>query len=334
MVRECLAEDALTTVRRLRARQREIEDALSAQALLLDRLVAGVARDKNMDQPEQEGSSRESRLLEQVRQLLAGERTEGIDLGYELAVEHLGVIAGGTGAQDALRCVAERLDRRLLSVASSEGTIWAWLGGRRKLDMSYVQRTMSELEQSGAVEEDRVVVSDSDTSARSADLSFAVGEPMRGLEGWRVTHQQAQATSEVMSHKPSRFTRYADVALLAAVLKDKALAKLLIDTYLIPLEASGTNASVLRQTLRAYMAAQRNVSSAAIMLGVARSTVESRLRTVEDRIGRAPLQHSAQLEVALGLDELGVLTATTGHSTVWRGLVGTGESNDGALQNA
>ncbi|MGA9875711.1 MAG: helix-turn-helix domain-containing protein, partial [Solirubrobacteraceae bacterium] len=334
VVRECSADDALTAVRQLRARQKEIEDALSAQAFLLDQLVSGIACEKHVDQHKRGVRLPESRLLEQVRQLLTGECVEDTDLGYELTAEHLGVIAGGAGAQDALHCVAQRLDRRLLSVASGEGTIWAWFGGRRNLDMSDVQQAMSELKQSGSVEVDRAEVGGGGTLAGFADLSFAVGEPARGLEGWRVTHQQAQATLEVVLHKPRRFTRYMDVALLAAVLKDKMLAKLLIDIYLTPLEDSRTGGLVLRQTLRAYMAAQRNVSSAAIVLGVARTTVESRLRTVEDRIGRVALQSSAQLEVALGLDELSVLAITTEHSAVWRGAVGTSKSHDGALQHA
>ena len=55
------------------------------------------------------------------------------------------------------------------------------------------------------------------------DVSVAVGEPRSGLDGWRLTHREAQAAQEVMLRKPQRLTRARDVILLAAVLRDEAL---------------------------------------------------------------------------------------------------------------
>ncbi|MCL2770562.1 MAG: helix-turn-helix domain-containing protein, partial [Solirubrobacterales bacterium] len=54
----------------------------------------------------------------------------------------------------------------------------------------------------------------------------------------------------------------------------------------------------------AYLAAERNISSAAAALGVARSTVEARLSTIERRLGRSLHPCPAELEVALALGEL------------------------------
>jgi DNA-binding PucR family transcriptional regulator len=137
---------------------------------------------------------------------------------------------------------------------------------------------------------------------------LALGEPARGIEGWRLTHRQAQAALVVALRRGGRermtLTRYADVALLASALKDEALARALIDIYLSPLEDSRNSGPMLRETLRAYLAAERSVSSTAAALGVVRKTVESRLRTAEEKIGRTLHPCPAELEVALLLDEL------------------------------
>ena len=145
-------------------------------------------------------------------------------------------------------------------------------------------------------------------------MVFALGEPAKGLQGWRLTHRQAQAALAVAlrrseSRPGGMFTRYADVALLASALKDEALARALLDIYLTPLDDHRGSGPVLRETLRAYLAAECQASSAAVKLDVARSTVAKRLRTIEEKLGRTLHPCSAELEVALLLDELNVSAA-------------------------
>ena len=50
---------------------------------------------------------------------------------------------------------------------------------------------------------------------KPAGVSSAIGEPGKGLDGWRLTHRQAQAAMRIALRRPQRLTRYADVALLA-----------------------------------------------------------------------------------------------------------------------
>jgi hypothetical protein len=276
------------------------------QTSLLDRLVAGVTREHEAEL-ERAGRSREQRLSERVRALLVGEGVDGgggergavsgllgLEADYDLDGEHLGVIGRGAGVREALGDVARRLDRRLLCVNHGEGTVWAWLGGRHGLRMLDLERALSS----------------SSSSSSSAGVLFVVGEPAWGLEGWRLTHRQAQAALAVALRRPRRLTRYADVALLAAALEDEALAGALVEIYLAPLEDARGGGVVLRETLRAYFAAERNASSAAAALGVVRRTVENRLHTIEERLGRSLHPCPAELEIALRLDELGVSTAT------------------------
>jgi PucR C-terminal helix-turn-helix domain/GGDEF-like domain len=275
-----------------------------AQAALLDQLVIGVTRE-HVAELQRAGRSREHRLLERVRMLLAGERQDvggvapgGVDaeLGYDIGGWHLGVIARGRECEPALRGVAQVLDRRLLCVAPGEGVAWAWLGGQHALSVAELERAVCEGERNGGGflrgEQDRGV-------------ALAVGEPAQGLEGWRVTHRQAQDAMAVAARRPRALTRYADVALLASALKDETLARTLIEVYVAPLVDTRGGDEVLLRSLRAYLAAERSVSSTAAALGVARRTVESRLRAIEERLGRALHPCPAELEVALLLDELG-----------------------------
>jgi sugar diacid utilization regulator len=128
--------------------------------------------------------------------------------------------------------------------------------------------------------------------------------PGRGLLGWRATHRQAQAAMVVAARRPRALTRYADVALLAAALKDEELSRTLIDVYIAPLLDIQSGGEVLLQSLRAYFAAERSVSSTAAVLGVTRKTVASRLHMVEERLARTLHPCPAELEVALLLNEL------------------------------
>jgi hypothetical protein len=175
-------------------------ELLRAQSVQLDRLVIGVRRE-HVAELQRAGRSREHRLLERVRLLLAGEEPAeaialgafDVELGYQLEAEHLGVIARGAGAQDALCELAGRLERRLLSIVPGEGTVWAWLGGRRELQMSAVQRHLSLLWRERPADR---------------DVWLATGEPAWGLAGWRLTHHQAQAALLVATRRPQALTRY------------------------------------------------------------------------------------------------------------------------------
>ena len=229
--------------------------------------------------------SPELRRGQRVQRLLAGGCLDGAELGYELDAWHTGLIATGAGADQSVRRLAGGLGRELLSVSRTDQTVWAWLGGQRRLASTDIDRLMS--------------------SKEAAGFSLAIGEPGHGIEGWRATHRQAQAAMLVALRRPQRLTRYADVALLAAVVRDKELASSLLEIYLAPLGCQGNGGRVSRQTLRAYFAGGCNAATSAAALGVDRRTVSRRLRAIEVRLGR--LLHTCQpeLEMALRLEELG-----------------------------
>ena len=101
-----------------------------------------------------------------------------------------------------------------------------------------------------------------------------------------------------------RLVRSRDVLVVAAVLRDEALAEGLAATYLAPLRGRGDMEAVLRETIRAYFNAGQNAATAAAALQVNRHTVERRIRGIEDKLGQQINSCRAQLEVALAVEAL------------------------------
>jgi PucR C-terminal helix-turn-helix domain/GGDEF-like domain len=260
----------------------ELQRLLRAQAVL-DRLLAAVGEEYSREAAERPSSS-EERRAERVERLLAGELLDTSDLAYELGCSHLAAIASGEGAREALRELASTFGARLLSVRREDGMLWAWLGSREPLEMCALHRYATERWPAG--------------------VRAVIGEQGEGLEGWRLSHRQAKAALPVAQRSPEPFLRYVDVALLAAVLQDELLATSLRKLYLEPLEAERDGGKVAIETLRAYFAAGRNVSSAAAALGVSRQAVGNRLRAVEATVGRPLSSCGPELEAALGLAAL------------------------------
>ena len=87
-----------------------------------DRLTALVT-DTYTAERERVLASREQRRVQLVRELLEGADVDAAALDYELAGEHLGLVAWGPDAAATVRELAGRSDRRLLLVPSL-GEVW------------------------------------------------------------------------------------------------------------------------------------------------------------------------------------------------------------------
>jgi hypothetical protein len=255
---------------------------LRVQAALLDRLIGAVSEEYGRE-AESRFSSPERRQAERVRQLLDGELPDAPELGYELGDHHLGLVAVGEGAAESFGELAAALDRRLLLIRE-EGIVLGWLGGRRGLAPDHVENLARRKWPAG--------------------MSVAAGEPGKGLSGWRLTHRQAKAALPIALRGGESLVRYRDVPLLAAAVQDDLLTTSLRELFLDPLRRERDGGQVSRETLRAYFAANRNASSAASALGVARHTVAKRLRGIKGRLGSQLSVVGPELEVALQIDEL------------------------------
>lgn len=265
-------------------RTAELKALLHNQAALFDRIILAVSEEFRRE-PQGRGTSSEQRRVRRIECLLAGETVDVAELPYDFDAYHLGVICRGDAAEEVVRRLAADLDRLLLLVRRDEGTVWAWLGSRSRLD---------------PIELGRRAAGMSPPSVR-----LALGEPGEGVAAWRLTHRQARAALPIALRGSDPVVRYADVALTAAIIQDDVLATSLRQLYLMPLERDRDGGEVARKTLWAYFEAGRNVSSAAAALGVKRHTVTNRLRASEELIGRPIDRWAAEIEAVLRLEELG-----------------------------
>jgi hypothetical protein len=261
----------------------DLQSLLRSQATLFDRLLVAVSNEHARER-ELRPDSLALRRAERVRRLLEGEFLETAGLAYEFEAHHMSVIVQGSVEEKDICSLAQSLDCQVLSIAGDEDTELIWLGSRRKSDPDRICSGISRW--------------------CSSNLTVAVGEPAPGLAGWRLSHQQARAALRVARRTPGSFARYSDVALLASVLQDDLLAASLHNLYIRPLQHGSDNGAVLVQSLRAYFAAERNVSSAAAELGVSRQAVDKRLRVAEQRLGRRLGDCGVDLDVALSVDAL------------------------------
>ncbi len=255
------------------------------QETLLEHLTAAIENEYNHEL-ERVARSPEQRRAEIVQGLLSGESVDlaGLaELDYEVHTSwHLGLIATGAEAEVVIRRLKAHYARKLLAV-SFDGSVWAWLGGQKRPTATEIEC----LSTNGHV-----------------GLSLAVGEPGWGIDGWRLTHYQAQEALGVALHKPERFARYADGRLLAATVQNDTLARSLREKYLMPLGGQRDGGATLRRTLRTYIDLECNATSASHALKVGRRAVISRVRTVERLIGCHLHECLAELDVALRLEEL------------------------------
>ncbi len=250
----------------------------------VDRVLECVAAEYRAE-GEQAGRSSIQRRADRILTFLESNDLVGVpDLAYDFGLWHVGIICTGRGADIAVRTAAERFGCSLLHVARDDQTEWAWLGTRNEPNVGKLVGFL----------DDRT----------AADVSSAIGEPRRGVGGWRQTFREAQAALQVMVYRPQKVARCRDVILESAVLRAGSLSAALIETYLAPLDGRGDAGEDLRKTLRAYLGAGRNAATAAVALGVARNTVERRLRTVEQKLDQSLDTCSAQLQVALRVEEL------------------------------
>jgi hypothetical protein len=268
-----------------------LRQVLSDQGPHVDRLMEAVSAEYTDELQLMRRSSSQKRS-DRVVQLLEGNSlVSPTDLDYDFDLWHLGMILVGPGGEKSAQVLADSLNCRLLPVNRDSELTWAWLGSSQEIAARDLERVF--------------------VASASTQVSIALAEPRKGLDGWRQTHHEAQMAFQVMLYRRKPVTRSRDVVLDSAVLKDRRLAVSLIETYLAPLDGRGNSGQVLRLTLRAYFKADQNVASAALILGKARHTVERHLRKVEERLGQTLDTCNVQLQVALRAEDLVVSSELT-----------------------
>jgi sugar diacid utilization regulator len=254
-------------------------------ARLLEDLIEEIGHAHSLEAGRR-AQSRESRRVKLIQELLAGNLADTAELApdFDFDAWHIGLIGTGASAGDAIRRLAKASDRRLLQVCRGEHSVWAWLTGRRRLESTKLQLLAAK--------------------RMPADGCLAFGEPHRGLAGWRLSYHQAAAALRVGLRRDDRIVRYGEVPTEASLLHDPVRAASLRHRYLVPLGEEGDGGLKARETLHAYFSRNRNISSTATAIGVARQTVACRLRAIEERLGSDLHACAHELEAALTLDRL------------------------------
>jgi len=261
-----------------------LQDILRDHGPLVDQLTSGIAMEY-MHEVERITRTPRQRLSEQVEKLLAGSTGGKADIDYPLEGWHIGVIIRGPKADRVILRIGSALGRLVLCVpAGGPDTFWAWFGGPRSLKTGDLDALL--------------------TRELPEGVSAALGEPRNGLDGWRLTHREAQIALRVALYRPRRITKCRDVLLQAAMIQDQHVAAALIATYLLPLEGRAEHGKILRRTLRTYFKTGRNAASTAIALKKTRHTIERHLRTVELRVGQNLDVCGTQVQVALWAEDL------------------------------
>jgi hypothetical protein len=261
-----------------------LRQLMRGQAALFDRLVAAVSEEHARETAEQGSGSSDERRLERIQRLLAGELIDTETLGYDFEVDHVGIVATGLGAADAIRQSAAASGQRLLLTRPDEHTVWAWRGSNRRVDPQDIAPELG--------------------ASLPAGVHLALGEIGGGFSGWRLTHRQARAALPIAVRAGEKVVRYSEVSLLASMLGDDLLISSLRELYLEPLGRKHDGGRTARETLRAYFAAGRNVASAAATLGITRQSAANRLRTIENTLGRSLAECANEVEGALSLEQL------------------------------
>ncbi len=218
-----------------------------------------------------------------VRRLLNGERIEVAQLGYSFDAWHVAMIVTGSGAKGAMSRLEEGLGRQALPIEQDDETVWGWLGGAR-LAVAEIEHFVS--------------------SSSLPGVALAIGETAFGLNGWRVTHRQAQEARCVALLNPQAVTTYADVGVLAPWALDRAHAMSFVHVHLGPLNDMKDGGASARETLWEVFRAGHQIEAAASALKIDRGTLRTRLARIGRCLGFALPSRQAELEIALRLEAL------------------------------
>lgn len=211
------------------------------------------------------------------------------ELGYDLSGQHVALVLAplhdvseATTAADAIRNFDSLLP--VLVQPQGDGVLWLWVASRQPLD----EDTLRALQ-----------------ALPLHDVVVGMGEPSRGVEGFRRSHVQAEQALRVARLRaiPSaRTVRYRDVEQLTLLTADPSRAREFAVTRLGALTERTEAMSRTRSALRAYLDCGCNQARVAQTLGVHRKTVAYRLAAAEEILGHTVDEAATDLAAALLID--------------------------------
>ena len=199
-------------------------------------------------------------------------------------------LRGSHEALDRLESLAQEITealgaRRRLSTPSSSRGLWAWIP--------------TDGPPNGA---QRNAVA---ALTAPAGLRAAIGQPGKGLDGFRRSHEEALAAQRIAmtDGHDQLVTWYSDVEIVSLLSCDARGARALVARELSSLTGLDAQSDKLRRTILAYVRCGCSATAAGRELGVHTNTVRYRIEQAEDALGR-PLQgQELRLQLALMLVE-------------------------------
>jgi PucR C-terminal helix-turn-helix domain/GGDEF-like domain len=221
-------------------------------------------------------------------------------LRYDVGRHHVGVIAWvdhEPETSDALSLLNESISHMTRSLAAESSithpsgslAVAAWFSGHRPFSADGIALF--------------------EKGSRTIDLpkgvGIAVGEPGKGLKGFRRTHIQAghaRRVASLVAPHGGPITRYQDVAVAALCTADGNHAATFVSSVLGPLAADDDDVTFrLATTLGTYLRENRSRTKAAARLGIHPNTVSYRVHQAEELLGRDLTGDLLDLQVALEL---------------------------------
>jgi DNA-binding PucR family transcriptional regulator len=286
------------------ARQADDAAMITAATLSMSKTVAGYVDQTSEEivaaythERERWLRNRSAARAARIRDLLAGRRvnvgaTEAT-LGYRLRQYHVGLVCWTDDATPAIDTVT-RLEHAVNLVAAKvagsgeplflprdESSAWAWLplGIRDRFDAA------------GAS------ASDGD-----ADIHFAFGDAVKGVTGFRLTHQQAlaaQAVAVVAGSPPPQAVTFSEVAPVAMMLGTPDLLRAWVLATLGDLATDDEPHARLRDTLQVFLQSGGSYKATAEQMVLHKNTVQYRVRKAEESLGRPAAGNRPDVELAL-----------------------------------
>ena len=144
-------------------------------------------------------------------------------------------------------------------------------------------------------------------TATAPGVRVAIGEPARGIAGFRASHVEAleaQRIARLASRPQGSITRYSDVSLRALATANLDQARDFVERELAGLAAGDDTTRRLAATVRTYLDENGGRARTAKRLHIHENTVAYRLRQAEELLGRPLDERTLELRVALTLADL------------------------------
>lgn len=214
--------------------------------------------------------------------LLGGHPLSGFNTAVVLHTEDHDAIADLGAAANHL---AQQVNARTLAVDPGGRDLWCWLATRSAPDLAVLHTAAGWLEEHG--------------------ITMAAGLPGEGLEGFRLSHQEAKAAQGLAFQLSSQgpVVLFGEVELLTLVSASPDAARRFATRTLGALADPAETPTRLRQTLHALLSTG-SVDEAAKRLSVHKNTVRYRVSQAEDLLGRRAFDAPTEVELALRYYEL------------------------------